>query len=76
MTKNVTLSLDTNIIHQAKILAVQKDVSLSQWLSALIVKTIKKEREYDKAKKRAVELMEKGFRLRGKHLSREEIYER
>ena len=74
-TKNVTLRLDELLLKQCRKLAVDEDKSLSAWLTDLIKEKLRTDSDYEKARKRAIELMEEGFNLGGP-LSREEIYDR
>lgn len=76
MTRNVTLKLDENLLKKSRKLAMEKEKSLSQWLTELIVRAITDDGRYAQAKKRALERLRNGFHLQGKPLSREEAHER
>lgn len=76
MQKNVTLSIEEGILRKLKHLAVEMDQSLSQWVTHVLEKIIVSQDDYQKAKKRALKRLEKGFYLGGKPLSRDEIYDR
>lgn len=75
MSKNVTLRLDDTLIREARHVAVENDMSLSQWVSDLIKTTISRRIDYDVTRKRAIKRLKKGFHLGGP-LKRDEIYER
>lgn len=76
MTRNVTLRIDETILRRARLSAVKKDQSLSQWLSSLILKNAEDEPGYAEARSRARGLANQGFHLGGTPLSREQIHER
>jgi len=77
MKQNITLSLDKDLIKKAKILAAQRQTSISRMLSEELQKIIADSKEYDRAKRRALNHLNKGFHLGGKiTVSREELHER
>jgi len=54
MTKNVTLRLDEAVLKKARHAAVEEDQSLSQWVADLIATAVRREGEFNQAKKRAL----------------------
>ena len=76
LTRNVTLKLDENLLKKSRQIALSQEKSLSQWLSGLIARAVNEDARYAKAKKRALERLEKGFPLGGQPLSRQEAHER
>jgi hypothetical protein len=77
MKQNITLSIDKNLIRKAKIMAAQKQTSISRMLSRELEKMVQKAERYEWAEKRAVANLGKGFHLGGKKMvSREELHER
>jgi hypothetical protein len=76
MTRNLTLRVDEAILRRAKIAAVRRDLSLSQWVAQLILKAVGEDPEYERARRRARRLMNKGFHLGGRPFKREELHER
>ena len=77
MKQNITLSIDKDLIRKAKILAAQKEISISKLLSRELTKILSDEDLYESARKRATARLKKGFRLGGKILAtREELHER
>jgi hypothetical protein len=76
MGKNVTLRLDESIIRKAKHAAVERDQSLSEWVSGLITQGISKKARSLSAREKALKRLKHGFRLGGRPLSREEVHER
>ena len=76
MTRNLTLRLDEAVVKDAKRAAVEADQSLSKWVAELIQQTLSQDAAFERAKRRAVTRMKKGFRLGGKPLARESLHER
>ncbi len=76
MARNVTLKLDDALLRKGRQIAVAKEKSLSQWVTDLIARAVNEEARYARAKRRALKRLDKGFRLGGQPLSREEAHER
>lgn len=77
MKQNITLSLDKNLIKKAKIIAAQRQTSISRMLSEELEKIIVDSMEYDRAKRRALDHLDIGFHFGGRiTVSREELHER
>jgi hypothetical protein len=74
MQKNVTLTLEEDVLMKAKHMAVEQKKSLSRLLSDFIRGLVEKDSELEKDRKIALKYLKKGFYL-DKHLSRKEIYE-
>lgn len=62
-TQNVTLSIPKLLLKQAKIIAASQDKSLSQLLRESLEEKVREEADYNKAQKRQLRLLEKGFDL-------------
>ena len=78
-TQNVTLSLPKDILRKAKILAVQKNTSLSGLLTQTLVEIVARQDEYDQARQRNLATLKTGFDLgtQGKITwKREDLHER
>lgn len=73
MKQNLTLSLEKDIIKKAKILAAQKDTSVSGLLSKYLEKLVTEEESYQAARKKALEFLKRGFSLGGKKVGRREV---
>jgi metal-responsive CopG/Arc/MetJ family transcriptional regulator len=77
--QNITLSLPKALLRKAKTLAVMQDRSLSDLLRKTLEEKVKEETGYQRASKRQLAVMEKGFDLgtKGKiTVSRDELHER
>ena len=77
MKQNITLSIDKELIKNARVLAAQRQTSVSRMLSEELRKLIEDSNKYELAKKQALNCIAKGFHLGGKiTVSREELHER
>ncbi|MFW6401266.1 MAG: DUF6364 family protein [Desulfohalobiaceae bacterium] len=76
MKQNITLSLEKELIQQARILAARRSVSVSRLLSDELARIVQEADAYDKAKQAALSDLEKGLPLGGKPAKREELHER
>jgi len=77
--QNVTLSLPKSLLREAKILAVERGISLSQLLAEALEELLRRRREYERARKRHSAILKKGVDLGtgGKvQVRREELHER
>ena len=62
-TQNVTLAIPKEILPKAKILAVQKNTSLSSLLTQTLVDLVAHQEAYEQARKRNLAMLESGFDL-------------
>jgi len=77
MKANITLKLDRDLLRKAKILAVEKDTSVSALVTEQLEKAVRDREGYEQAKKRALARLERGYNLGYKPpSSRDEFYER
>ena len=77
MKQNITLSIDKERIKSYKVLAAQRQTSINRMLGEKLQKLIEASKEYDSAKKQALNYITKGFHLGGEiAVSREELHER
>ena len=76
-TQNITLSLPKTILRRMKILAAQRQTSVSRLLTQAVENMLAEETEYEAARKRQTLLLEKGFNLGfRKPANRGELHER
>jgi predicted transcriptional regulator len=77
--QNVTLSLPRHILRKAKILAIQKNTSLSGLLTQALADLVAHQEAYEQARQRNLELLNDGLDL-GTHgqasWKREDLHER
>jgi hypothetical protein len=62
-TQNVTLAIPRNILRKAKILAVQKNTSLSGLLTQTLVDLVSHQEAYEQARQHNLTLLDSGFDL-------------
>ncbi len=76
-SQNITLSLPKSVLRRMKLLAAQRQSSVSRLLTRAVEKMLEEETEYASARKRQAALLEKGFDLGfRKPASRDELHER
>lgn len=77
MQANITLKLDAELIREARVIAAREGTSVSQLMSDLLEERIRRDRVYEKARRRAVSRMRQGHDLQwSPPASRDELYER
>jgi hypothetical protein len=77
MKANITLKLDAEILREARILAAAEGLSVSALLAAKLDEIVRQRKGYDRARKRAVARLRKGFDLRWTPArSRDELHDR
>jgi hypothetical protein len=77
MKANITLKLDKELIREARILAAEQGTSISALLAAKLEEAVRKRRDYEAAKKRALAILHEGSELNWKKpRSRDELHER
>lgn len=75
--QNLTISLDRETIQKARIIAARQLTSISGLVARQIETLVGEEEAYEKAKKKALALLDKGFHLGGTiRASRDELHER
>ncbi len=78
-TQNVTLSLPKQVLRRAKLIAVERNSSLSALLTQLIIEMVEQDDAYERARRRHQALLEEGFDLgTGGNVTwtRDELHER
>jgi len=77
MKGNLTLRLDQAAIRKAKLLAAARGVSVSRLLADYVERELGADAAYEKAMKKSLALMRKGWHLGGvRAWTREELHER
>jgi len=75
--QNVTVCLDRQTLHKAKILAAKRNTSISGLLAQEIENLVSTDDAYEHARRDALALLERGFHLGGKiTTTRDELHER
>jgi hypothetical protein len=75
--QNLTISLDRQTIHKAKIVAARRSTSISGLLARQIEILVGEEEAYERAERQALALLDQGFHLGGViRATRDELHER
>ena len=78
-TQNVTLAIPKDVLRKAKIIAVQRNTSLSGLLTQTLTDLVANQEAYEQAKQRNLALLKRGFDL-GTHgqtsWKREDLHDR
>ncbi|HTS36313.1 MAG TPA: hypothetical protein VMH04_11605 [Candidatus Solibacter sp.] len=76
-TTNITLKINSTLLREAKILAVEEGTSLSSLLAAKLEQLVREKKGYEEACQRAIAQMREGMDLGfTPPKSRDELYER
>ena len=77
-TRNITLSMPEELVRRAKILAAQRDTSVSGLVARLLEQLVGDVRDYDDVAAQERRLMQEGIGLRVGEItwSRDEVHER
>ena len=73
---NITLKIDTDLLKKVKILAAQRESSITALITDLLEEKLEKDLDYEQAKQRALARLEKGYDLGSQPVPRAELHER
>ena len=77
MKQNITISVDTELLRKAKVLAARRNTSVSRLLADELDAKVLRERDYERAKRAALDLMQNArMNLGGQPIPREALYRR
>ena len=77
MKQNITLSVDKDLIKKGKVIAAERDISVSKMLSEQLKQLVEDNEQYETAKRSALQTLKKGYHLGGKITwKREDLYGR
>ena len=76
MKQKITLSLDVALLQQATVFATEKNQSVNAYLEDILSERVANAHKYESHRRQAIALMEHGFNLGGKYLTREQAHER
>lgn len=63
VTQNVTLAIPRDILRKAKILAAQRNTSLSSLLTQTLIEMVARQEAYEQARQRNLAVLHEGFDL-------------
>ena len=75
-TTNLTVKITKETARKARVIAAERDTSVSALVTSLIEDLARQRDGYDDAKKRALARMRKGYHLGFKPVPREQLHER
>lgn len=76
-SQNITIRLDQRTLRRAKVLAAKRNTSISRLLAQQIETLVGEDDAYERARRRALALLDRGFHLGGRiEASRDEWHER
>ena len=76
-TQNITIRLDRRTLRSAKVLAAKRNTSISRLLTQQIETLVGEDDAYERAQRRALALLDRGFPLSGRiEATRDEWHER
>ena len=73
---NITLKIDRELLREIKVLAAREDTSMSALMTELLEEKVKKDQNYEAAKRRGLARLHKGYDLGFKPVPRDELHER
>ena len=77
--QNITISLPRGVLLKAKLIAVQRQTSVSKLLTESLTRLVEQADHYERAKRRHLKVLERGFDL-GTHgeitVTRDELHDR
>lgn len=77
MRQNITVSIEKELIAKSKLLAAQRDTSISKMLAQELNRLIQTDEHFQRSKKAVLSHLRKEYHLGGKKVaSREELHER
>lgn len=76
MKQNITLSVDTDLLRGARVLAAEQGISVSKLLARELEHLIRKNQARQRAQQQALAALERGFHLGGERIDRDALHER
>lgn len=76
MKQNITLSLDSELLKSARVLAAERGTSVSKLLAFELERLVRSEQAYRKARKQALSILDQGLHLGGERPDRSSLHER
>jgi hypothetical protein len=77
MKQNITISIDRELIRQARVVAARRGTSVSGLLAAELARTVAEDDTYQRSQRQALVILDEGFHMGGQPLSpRDELHDR
>lgn len=76
--RNITLALPRDLVRRVKVIAAERDTSISALMRGLLEELVRREDDYDRVWAREVELMREGLDMRVGEIrwTRDEVHDR
>lgn len=76
MKQNITLSLDSELLKGARVLAAKNRTSVSKLLAAELERLVTDDNRRQRARVKAMHILDRGLHLGGGHPDRDSLHER
>lgn len=76
MKQNITLSVDTDLLRSARVLAAERGVSVSKLLAEELERLVRDNQSRQRARQQAMAALERGYHLGGARIDRNALHER
>lgn len=76
MKQNITLSLDSDLLKSARVLAAERGTSVSKLLASELERLVRSDRAYHQAREQALSILDQGLHLGGGRPNRSMLHER
>ena len=76
MTRNVTFRMDEKLLTELRHRAVDAQMSLSAWITSVLEERVHSDQIFKQARNRALKRLDKGLRLGGEPLTRDQAHAR
>lgn len=77
MKQNITVSMDSSLLKQAKVLAARRKISISRLLAEDLRQQVQAARDFARARRQALALLDRKFALGGKRVTdRDSLHDR
>ncbi len=74
--QNLTIQLEQDLIRKARILAAQRETSVSGLVASELERLVGDDAAYEAARRSALRFLSRGFHLGGRRVSRDTLHER
>lgn len=75
-SQNLTIRLPVSVVKKAKLVATERGTSISALVAEKIEEIVGEDKAYDAARRHALQLLQRGFRLGGKRIDRDALHDR
>lgn len=76
MNQNLTVTLNRDLIRKLRVLAAKRDTSVSGLLREELERLVERSDQYERAMRRAIAALSRGYHLGGAPARREELHDR